>query len=85
MTVEVGIRSLRRCPNGRFAPNDCVAPSESLTRRAPFLSRASNVEQKICRTMSISGKLVRCADETAKRLARTRRQNDAGYGVRESH
>jgi hypothetical protein len=49
-----------------------------------FLPRVSNIE-KICRTMSISDKLVRRPDETPKKAGSNKEVNDAGYGVRESH
>src|SRR5512141_2397018 len=75
MTVEGGIRSYRRCPNnGRFAPMAAIAPSGSLTRKAAVPAARFELRAKICRTMSISDKLVRRPDETAKGPAQTRRQ-----------
>ena len=46
---------------------------------------ALRTSSKICRTMSISGKLVRRPNETPNGAGSNKETDDAGDGVRESH
>jgi hypothetical protein len=73
---EVGLRKI----GGE--PAEALSKSPTQKRLFPLVLRASRI---ICGTMSISDKVVRHSGERQRGPAQTRRQNNAGYGVRESN
>ena len=68
-----------------FLLPDLRGTSSSLTRKAAVPPRALRTSSKICRTMSISGRLVRRPNETPNEAGSNKEADDARYGVRESH
>src|ERR1700754_2829440 len=65
------------------APMAANTPGYPRLGMRPFL-RARRTSRKICRTPSISDKLVRRSDETPKGAASSKETDDAGYGVHDS-
>ena len=78
-------------PDNLFHTNLNVAPDMQRGRATQVpvrifgSCRALRTSSKICRTMSISSKLVRRPNETPNGAGSNKEADDAGYGVRESH
>ena len=75
--MSIHIDTARRRSDVGSVSELCQIPPQTLVRL--------RTSSKICRTMSISSKLVRRPNETPNGAGSNKEADDAGYGVRENH